>query len=92
MSFAAAYVASMFAVRGVTKAAALELGADHIRVNSIHPGGVDTPMRGGVGSPNEPTKAFSNVPLGRIGTSEDVARMALFLASATVLTALDQSS
>ena len=81
MTYAAAYVASKFAVRGMTKVAALELGQERIRVNSVHPGGVDTPMVQGAGDNMGSNKPFSNVPLGRIGTPEDVARMALFLAS-----------
>ncbi|MBV1876745.1 MAG: glucose 1-dehydrogenase [Pseudomonadales bacterium] len=87
MSYGVAYVASKFAVRGMTKVAALELGKFGIRVNSIHPGGVNTPMvtdsglasSGGDGD-NE-GNIFSNVPLGRIGEPEDVAKLALFLAS-----------
>ena len=83
MAGAVSYVASKFAVRGMTKVAALELGPRGIRVNSIHPGGVDTPMireldLGGVTV--DGTGAMSRVPLGRIGTPEDIARVALFLA------------
>jgi 3alpha(or 20beta)-hydroxysteroid dehydrogenase len=83
MAGAVSYVASKFAVRGMTKVAALELGPRGIRVNSIHPGGVDTPMireldLGGVTI--DGTGAMSKVPLGRIGTPEDIARVALFLA------------
>jgi len=81
MSYGAAYVSSKFAVRGLTKTAALELGSLGIRVNSIHPGGVDTPMVRGVGVDPQATGAFSNVPLGRIGRPEEIARLALFLAS-----------
>ena len=82
MSFAPGYVASKFAVRGMTKAAALELGGDNIRVNSIHPGGVNTPMLTGVQSePREEGTAFSTVPLGRVGEPEEVAQLALYLAS-----------
>jgi 3alpha(or 20beta)-hydroxysteroid dehydrogenase len=78
-----AYVASKWAVRGMTKTAAIEFGGLGIRVNSIHPGGVDTPM---VREPSETVGVdlvgyFSRVPLGRIGEPEDVANLALFLAS-----------
>jgi len=77
-----AYVASKFAVRGMTKTAALELGSVGIRVNSIHPGGIDTPMLRPDGLPALDLSAmFSRVPLGRIGTVDDVADLALFLAS-----------
>jgi 3alpha(or 20beta)-hydroxysteroid dehydrogenase len=69
------YVASKWAVRGLTKSAALELAPHNIRVNSIHPGFIRTPM----------TKHFPDdmvtVPLGRPGTSEEVANFVLFLAS-----------
>ena len=41
------YVASKWALRGLTKAAAMDLGHSGIRVNSIHPGGIDTPMAAG---------------------------------------------
>lgn len=81
MAYGTSYVASKFAVRGMTKVAALELGKEGIRVNSIHPGGVDTAMVRSNAAPGEPTGAFSTVPLGRIGTAHDIARMALFLAS-----------
>jgi 3alpha(or 20beta)-hydroxysteroid dehydrogenase len=84
MAGAVGYVASKFAVRGMTKVAALELGSRGIRVNSIHPGGVDTPMirELRVGDVSvDGTGVMAKVPLGRIGTPEDVARMALFLAS-----------
>ena len=82
-----AYTASKFAVRGMTKVAALELGPLGIRVNSVHPGGVDTEMvrpgdgpAGGPGS-DELDRRFSSLPLGRAGRAEEVASLALFLAS-----------
>lgn len=77
-----AYTASKWAVRGMTRAAATELGGDGIRVNSIHPGTIDTPMINGpeFASVDRPAHAAS-LPARRIGVAEDVAWMALFLAS-----------
>ncbi len=69
------YVASKWAVRGLAKSAALELGKDNIRVNSVHPGFIRTPM----------TKHFPDdmitAPLGRPGQAEEVSTFVLFLAS-----------
>jgi 3alpha(or 20beta)-hydroxysteroid dehydrogenase len=69
------YVASKWAVRGLTKSAALELGSHQIRVNSIHPGFIRTPM----------TKHFPDnmltIPLGRPGQPDEVATFVVFLAS-----------
>ena len=85
MDLVFAYVASKWAVRGMTKTAALELAPLGIRVNSIHPGFVHTSL--GNPNPNEESRAALDrysarrVPLGRTGTPEDIARMALFLAS-----------
>jgi 3alpha(or 20beta)-hydroxysteroid dehydrogenase len=79
-----AYTASKFAVRGMTKVAALELGRHGIRVNSIHPGKIDVVKeRDGraVGLNPDAAAAPINVPLGRSGLPVDVARLALFLAS-----------
>jgi 3alpha(or 20beta)-hydroxysteroid dehydrogenase len=79
----AAYVASKWAVRGLTKGIALEVGRDNIRVNSIHPGGIDTPML-------ESAKEFGMdvgaiisrlAILGRLGTPAEVGNLATFLAS-----------
>lgn len=78
------YTASKFAMRGMTKVAALELGPLGIRVNSIHPGGVATPMIGiDPDSPqtDDSREGFTGIPLRRIGTSEEIANLALFLAS-----------
>ncbi|PCJ19634.1 MAG: 3-alpha-hydroxysteroid dehydrogenase [Gammaproteobacteria bacterium] len=82
MSMAVSYVASKFAVRGMTKVAALELGQFGIRVNSIHPGGVDTKMLDMDGvNVDAGSGFFSRVPLGRVGQAEDIAKLACFLAS-----------
>lgn len=74
-----AYVSSKWAVRGMTKTAAAEFGPFGIRVNSVHPGGVDTPMIQGFLP--EGADASMGVPLGRIGQPEDVASLVAFLAS-----------
>ncbi|MEO1915163.1 MAG: glucose 1-dehydrogenase, partial [Myxococcales bacterium] len=79
-----AYTASKFAMRGMTKVAALEFGPMGIRVNSIHPGGVATPMVG-IENFNDDTldamAGFGSIPIQRIGTPEEMANLALFLAS-----------
>ncbi|MBS1843113.1 MAG: SDR family oxidoreductase [Actinobacteria bacterium] len=75
-----AYTAAKFAVRGMTKAAALELGRYGIRVNSIHPGDIDTEMIREFADSDAMVSA-DEVPLGRIGRAEDVAALALFLLS-----------
>ncbi|MBJ21243.1 MAG: glucose 1-dehydrogenase [bacterium] len=76
------YVASKWAVRGMTKTAAIEFGQYGIRVNSVHPGGVDTPMLGGdeLGHMAE-SDPFQDQPIGRISQPEEIARLVLFLAS-----------
>lgn len=77
-----AYTAAKFAVRGMTKSAAMELAALNIRVNSVHPGLIDTPM-------NTPTPenrmnleaSAAATPLGRMGQPDEVASLVLLLAS-----------
>lgn len=77
-----AYASSKFAVRGMTKSAALELGHLGIRVNSIHPGGIDTAMaRPPEYADIEPSAIYGSLPIPRIGRPEEVADLALFLAS-----------
>lgn len=76
---AIAYGASKWAVRGMTKTAAVELARSGVRVNSIHPGIIDTPMAALLGPDTE--KMIRRIPLGRSAAAEEVARMALFLAS-----------
>ncbi|MGA4962305.1 SDR family NAD(P)-dependent oxidoreductase [Streptomyces pseudogriseolus] len=84
-AFYAPYTASKWAVRGLTRTAALELGRDNIRVNSIHPGVVSTPLI------NEPTVAgrpaiadlYSPEPFAvpRVAEPSDVTRLLLFVTS-----------
>jgi 3alpha(or 20beta)-hydroxysteroid dehydrogenase len=74
-----AYGASKWAVRGMTKTASVELARKGIRVNSIHPGLIETPMVEQVGPGRE--KLIRRTPLGRIAQAGEVAKMALFLAS-----------
>jgi 3alpha(or 20beta)-hydroxysteroid dehydrogenase len=79
----AGYVTSKFALRGLAKVAALELGRRGVRVNSVHPGPVDTPMvqpESWGGFDMRPALAHSN-PLGRIGQPEEVAELVAWLAS-----------
>lgn len=79
---AVAYCASKFAVRGMTKVAALELGKYGIRVNSLHPGGVKTKILDDTGMTQEQAEeAFKAIPLGRIAKSEEMATLAAYLAS-----------
>ena len=79
--FCSAYTASKFGVRGITKAAALEYAADNIRANSVHPGGMDTPMTRAVMDEAGRKYVASKVPMKRMGTPEDVAGVIAFLAS-----------
>jgi 3alpha(or 20beta)-hydroxysteroid dehydrogenase len=77
-----AYVSSKFAIRGMTKTAALELGPLKIRVNAICPGGIDTAMgRGDDFGSVDTSSFFAGMPIPRIGSPEEVARAALYLAS-----------
>ena len=86
----AAYTSSKFALRGLTKAAALDLGPLGIRVNAILPGVIRTPMVAYIVDQYEERLA-SGLPLGRIGEPMDVAQAAVFLASddASWLTGID---
>lgn len=73
-----AYTAAKWAVRGLTKAAALEWGSRGVRVNIVHPGFIDTAMtRSAPGVFRE--ASIAETPLGRAGEPEEVARVAVFL-------------
>lgn len=73
-----AYVASKWALRGMTKAVALEVGRDEIRVNALHPGSVETPM---MAAATDRSALRRDQALDRVGQPEEMARAALFLAS-----------
>ena len=78
----AAYSSSKWGVRGLTRVAALELGHRGVRVNSVHPGGIDTVMTNAAGQARaEVDQRFGNIPLQRVGAPEEVAEATLFLAS-----------
>jgi 3alpha(or 20beta)-hydroxysteroid dehydrogenase len=75
-----AYATSKWAVRGMSKLAATELAPSKIRVNSVHPGLIDTPMLGA--NDAERMRMFeAMIPLGRVGSVDEVSRLVAFLAS-----------
>jgi 3alpha(or 20beta)-hydroxysteroid dehydrogenase len=78
-----AYAASKWAVRGMTKAVAKELAASGVRVNSLHPGQIDTDMhvRQRERTPELIDRLVAGIPMRRIGEPQEVAHAALFLAS-----------
>jgi 3alpha(or 20beta)-hydroxysteroid dehydrogenase len=78
-----AYAASKWAVRGMTKVAARELARDGVRVNSVHPGQIDTDMntRQRERTPELIDRLVRAIPVGRIGMPEEVAHALVYLAS-----------
>jgi NAD(P)-dependent dehydrogenase (short-subunit alcohol dehydrogenase family) len=80
---AAAYGATKGALFTLTKVAAMELAGDGIRVNSVHPGAIDTPMAdSGIGASEEGRRQMAAMsPFNRLGTSEEVAPCVAFLLS-----------
>jgi 3alpha(or 20beta)-hydroxysteroid dehydrogenase len=80
-----AYTSTKFAVRGMTKVAAVELAPFGVRVNSVHPGLIDTPMMSeafaSLDSDSIRKALEATIPNGRFASAEDVARMVLYLAS-----------
>lgn len=75
---AMAYIASKFAVTGMTKSAAIDLGREGIRVNSVHPGLTRTPM---LATQKYEAAMKDTVPLGRVAEPREVSNLVLFLAS-----------
>ena len=75
-----AYIASKHAVIGICRGAAKELAKDQIRVNCVNPGQLDIGMVREFDD-NQKNEIINDVPLGRLGTAEDVSRLTMFLAS-----------
>ncbi|KAA1194306.1 glucose 1-dehydrogenase [Pseudohalioglobus sediminis] len=78
-----AYSSTKWALRGLTKSAAIELGQYGIRVNTVHPGGIYTEM-GGKGALSEEdmnASVYKHFPIPRVGQPEEVAQVTLFLAT-----------
>jgi 3alpha(or 20beta)-hydroxysteroid dehydrogenase len=75
-----AYTASKWALRGLSQVAAMELGPRGIRVNTVHPGFIETPMTAGA-KPDFRQASVAETPLGRTGCVEEVAAVVLFLLS-----------
>ncbi|MEU8959893.1 glucose 1-dehydrogenase [Streptomyces sp. NPDC048518] len=73
----AAYGSTKFGLRGLTRSAALDLARHRVRVNSVHPGAIDTPMISAASAGRD----WSHLPLGRMGRPEEVGELVLFLAS-----------
>ena len=75
-----AYSATKWALRGMTKSAAIDLAPKKIRVNSVHPGPIDTEMLN-VRTPEHNAARLKYVPMKRMGTADEVAQLVLFLLS-----------
>lgn len=80
LALTAGYGASKWGVRGLTKIAAVELGADRIRVNSVHPGMTYTPMTAEVGI-QQGAGNYPNTPMGRVGEADEIAGAVAYLLS-----------
>ena len=77
----AAYGVSKWGLRGLTRYAAQDYASDHIRVNTILPGVIDTPMTHNEAPPGKLEKVMASIPWGRMGGAGEVAELVLFLAS-----------
>ncbi len=77
----AAYTASKAGLEGLTRALAVELGADNILVNSVAPGYTDTELTKQNNSPADIVKIESTIPLGRLARPEEIAKVVAFLCS-----------
>lgn len=86
-----AYVGSKFAVRGMTKQVAVEYGDKNIRVNSVHPGYIRTPMMAAA-TDESGGEALTMIPLRRLAEPSEVTQLMVFLASdeSSFITATEQ--
>jgi NAD(P)-dependent dehydrogenase (short-subunit alcohol dehydrogenase family) len=75
------YTASKAAVLGITRHLARELASFNINVNAVCPGSIDTPMVRSNATADQIKAGISKIPIGRLGTPEEVANLVLFLAS-----------
>ncbi len=75
------YAATKWAIRGMTKCAALDLAGQKIRVNSVHPGGVDTPMIAGAATGTDMAAIYAGQPIPRVAQPAEIAEVVVFLAS-----------
>lgn len=80
LALTAGYGASKWAVRGLSKIAAVELGAERIRVNSVHPGMTYSPMTAQIGIQTGDGN-YPNIPMGRVGVAEEIAGAIVYLLS-----------
>lgn len=71
----AAYATAKWGVQGLTKTSALDFGKDNIRVNSVHPGSVDTPLTANL------KRGYGQIPLGRAAQVEEISHLVVYLAS-----------
>ncbi|MGD9536818.1 MAG: SDR family NAD(P)-dependent oxidoreductase [Alphaproteobacteria bacterium] len=76
-----AYGASKGAIRSLSKSLAIQFAADRIRSNCILPGAIHTPMQARLDDPGLKAKFAEAIPIGRVGTAEDIANLSLFLLS-----------
>ncbi|HET7313402.1 SDR family NAD(P)-dependent oxidoreductase [Salinisphaera sp.] len=80
------YGASKGAIDTFTEGLAREVAAENIRVNAVRPGVIDTEIHASGGQPDKPQKAPAGIPLGKIGTPEDIAEAILYLTEARFTT------
>ncbi|AWN15309.1 Short chain dehydrogenase [Salinisphaera sp. LB1] len=80
------YGASKGAIDTFTEGLAREVASENIRVNAVRPGVIDTEIHASGGQPDKPQQAAARIPLGRVGTPEDIAEAILYLSEAEFTT------